>query len=177
MSQTCPSCKADAPLGVRWCAMCRTDLIGEGTLQLAPPAKRLGAFLLDVVIPMTGMAFLLIGTCGTMFATAGAGAEDAAGALGCGGFVGIGLIVLAYGSWALMLFAKGTTPGKKMLKLRVVKQDLSGATIGTMIVREWVGRLISGIGVGFGYIWILVDADNQGWHDKLASTYVVEDGR
>jgi uncharacterized RDD family membrane protein YckC len=25
-----------------------------------------------------------------------------------------------------------------------------------------------------GYVWILIDKKNQGWHDKIAGTYVVK---
>jgi len=43
-----------------------------------------------------------------------------------------------------------------------------------MLVREWVGKLISGMVLSLGYLWILLDRDRQRWHDKLVSTYVIE---
>jgi uncharacterized RDD family membrane protein YckC len=43
-----------------------------------------------------------------------------------------------------------------------------------MFVREWVGKLISGMLLSLWYLWVLLDRDRQGWHDKLASTYVIE---
>jgi len=43
-----------------------------------------------------------------------------------------------------------------------------------MLLREWIGRWLSGLLFGLGYLWILLDKDRQAWHDKLASTYVVE---
>ena len=44
-----------------------------------------------------------------------------------------------------------------------------------MLVREWIGKPISMVVFCLGYLWILIDQDNQGWHDKLVDTYVVED--
>src|SRR5690606_15441256 len=43
----------------------------------------------------------------------------------------------------------------------------------TMLFREWIGKWISGLIFGLGFLWILFDRDNQGWHAKIASTYVV----
>jgi uncharacterized RDD family membrane protein YckC len=76
--------------------------------------------------------------------------------------------------WAIILFFRGTTPGKRALGMYVVKEDGQRAGFGTMLLREWVGRAISGLVFGLGYLWILFDKDRQAGHDKLASTYVVE---
>lgn len=43
-----------------------------------------------------------------------------------------------------------------------------------MLGREWIGKRISGMVFSLGYIWILMDREHQGWHDKLPATYVVE---
>jgi uncharacterized RDD family membrane protein YckC len=43
-----------------------------------------------------------------------------------------------------------------------------------MLLRERIGRWLSGLVFGLGYLWILLDKDRQAWYDKLASTYVVE---
>jgi hypothetical protein len=40
-------------------------------------------------------------------------------------------------------------------------------------VLRYVGYLVSGIVMSLGFIWILFDRKRQGWHDKLARTYVV----
>jgi uncharacterized RDD family membrane protein YckC len=33
--------------------------------------------------------------------------------------------------------------------------------------------IISGLILDLGYLWILIDENKQGWHDKIADTYVV----
>jgi len=34
---------------------------------------------------------------------------------------------------------------------------------------------ISGVVLFLGYLWILIDKKKQGWHDKIARTYVVKE--
>jgi uncharacterized RDD family membrane protein YckC len=122
---------------------------------LASPGKRLGAYLLDVGIP----AFAAIMVFGVAAVS---------------GSVGIFMILLlVYMVWALALFSRGTTPGKNLLGMRVIDEQGQPATFGKMFIREWIGKFISGLVFGLGYLWILLDRDRQGWHDKLVSTYVV----
>ena len=104
---TCSSCNAEVVPGTRWCNICHTNVVNPSLGTLATPGKRLGAFVLDLVIPVA--AFIL------MVAVAGIGGatETEAGA-GLGGIIGL-LFLITYIIWALMLFARGTTPGKKVL--------------------------------------------------------------
>jgi len=39
---------------------------------------------------------------------------------------------------------------------------------------RWAGMEISGVVLFLGYLWILIDKKKQGWHDKIAGTYVVK---
>jgi uncharacterized RDD family membrane protein YckC len=75
----------------------------------------------------------------------GAASGSDAGA-GLGGLLAIGLFI-GYVVWALVLFARGTTPGKNMLGMFVMKEDGRRAGFGTMLIREWIGKLIS------GFVW------------------------
>jgi uncharacterized RDD family membrane protein YckC len=162
----CPSCHADVLAGVRWCGICHTNIIKPNVGRLASPAKRLGAYFLDLLIPTVAFIVML-----TM--VAGGTATGSEAGVGLGLILAIGMFI-AYAVWALMLFANGTTPGKQMLGLRVVRESGELAGFGTMLVREWIGKLISGMILSLGFLWILIDRDRQGWHDKLVSTYVVE---
>ncbi len=160
----CTFCNTEIVAGIRWCPICHTNVVNPVIGRLASPGKRVGAFFADLLLP--GSALLLF------FAIAPRGAATDAGA-GIGSFLG-SLLLLAYIIWAFVLFARGTTPGKKLLGMRVVKEDGRNANFFTMFIREWVGKLISGLILLLGFLWILIDRDNQGWHDKLMSTYVVE---
>lgn len=164
----CPSCNTDVPPGTRWCNICHTNVLNPGIGRLASPGKRLGAYFLDVLAPLVALFLIFV-------VSAGIGA--AVGGKTGGASVGFGLgflLLVAYGIWALALFTRGMTPGKKLLGIQVVKEDGRNATFGTMLIRESVGKAISGLVLGLGYPSILFDRDHQGWHDKLMSTYVVE---
>ena len=162
---SCPSCRAEVSPGTRWCALCRSNTVDPQVGRLASPIKRLAAYVLDLAIPVVALVtFLGVGT-------AGAATESETGTA-IGGLLSL-ILILAYIVWALVLFSKGMTPGKKVLGMRVVREDGRTAGFGTMFVREWIGKFISGLILSLGFLWILFDKENQGWHDKLMSTYVV----
>lgn len=71
-------------------------------------------------------------------------------------------------------FGKGATPGMNVLDLKLIKTSGEEPTYLTGFIR-YLGMLISGILLLLGFIWILIDRNNQGWHDKIASTYVIKD--
>lgn len=163
----CRSCNAEVAPGTRWCGVCRANLVNQAVGRLASPGKRLGAYFLDVLVPAVAL-FSILGVAG-----AGAAAAGGEGGMGVGILLSIVLFV-GYIVWAFTLFAKGMTPGKKLLGMRVVKEDGTSAGFFTMFIREWIGKAISGLIFSLGFLWILFDRDKQGWHDKLMSTYVVE---
>ena len=163
----CPSCNADVVAGSRWCPLCQTNLLNPGIGRLASPGKRLGAYFLDLLVPLVAL-FLILGVAGGV---AGAAGTEEGADLGL--LLGL-LLFAAYVIYAFLLFAQGTTPGKKLLGMRVVTQDGRNAGFFTMLIREWIGKAISGLILSLGFLWILFDRDKQGWHDKLMSTYVVQ---
>lgn len=68
---------------------------------------------------------------------------------------------------------KGQTLGSRALNIRVVKTDGSYLDYGGAFLR-FIGWVISGVVFLLGFIWAAFDAHSQGWHDKLAGTYVVK---
>jgi uncharacterized RDD family membrane protein YckC len=84
----------------------------------------------------------------------------------------LGLIYYVY-FWSSASPWPGQTIGSKLLNLRVVRTDGSDLTISQALIR-YVGFFISGICLGIGFIWAAFDANKQGWHDKIAGTYVVK---
>jgi uncharacterized RDD family membrane protein YckC len=67
----------------------------------------------------------------------------------------------------------GKTPGKQVLKIKVVTVDGSPLTYGVGFMR-WIGYLAAGLTLGIGFLWILIDKNKQGFEDKIAKTYVVK---
>ena len=165
----CPSCKSEVPAGALWCNICRSNILNPAIGKLASPGRRLGAYFMDLIIPAFAL-FVIILTFGGALAVSEKGKGIWASLLLLLSFA----LFAGYIIWALILFAQGTTPGKRILKMWVVKENGKNANFLTMLIREWIGKPISGLFFMIGYLWILFDQNNQGWHDKLVSTYVVE---
>jgi uncharacterized RDD family membrane protein YckC len=80
-------------------------------------------------------------------------------------------IVYLVGFWSS--YGGGQTLGMRVLGLRVVRTDGSQLTIVQALIR-YVGLIIASIPLLIGLIWVAFDANKQGWHDKIAGTYVVK---
>lgn len=89
-----------------------------------------------------------------------------------------GLLCFALGlayQWYFLTRHQGQTPGKMLLNLRVVKTDGGRLTDADAVLR-YLGYVLNGLALGLGWLWAVFDPNRQGWHDKLAKTYVVKVG-
>ncbi len=68
----------------------------------------------------------------------------------------------------------GQTPGKMALRIKVIRTDGSQISYGRSALREVLGKFISGILFGIGYLMVIFDSQKQGLHDKIADTYVIK---
>lgn len=83
--------------------------------------------------------------------------------------IGAGIAIgYPVGFWVLL----GQTPGKLLLGLRIMRVNGRPISIRCALVR-YAGYWLSALPLGLGFLWVLVDARRQGWHDKLAGTYVM----
>lgn len=75
--------------------------------------------------------------------------------------------------FVLFTYCTGTTPGKRLLSLRVCSAD--GGKLGFLDVlyREIIGRFLCGLFLGIGYIVAGIDKQKRGIHDMLSDTRVV----
>lgn len=78
--------------------------------------------------------------------------------------------------YVIGLTAEGGTIGKRLLSLRVARLA-DGANLGLVraMLRELIGRPISALALGLGYLWMLDDDDRQTWHDHLGGSVVVRE--
>lgn len=74
--------------------------------------------------------------------------------------------------WYFLTSQNGQTPGKRVMGIRVVKVNGAPLTAADVIIR-YIGYYINTAIILLGWIWAIFDANKQGWHDKLAGTYVV----
>ncbi len=123
--------------------------------ELAGIGKRFWATFIDGII--LGIVFGAIAT------LTGSGLE--------GNPLQLALTIAYY--WYFLARSNGQTPGKKVLKVRVVKVDGSQLNDTDALVRAVVSLVSGGVFL-LGYLWAFIDKDNQTWHDKAAGTFVVD---
>jgi uncharacterized RDD family membrane protein YckC len=67
-------------------------------------------------------------------------------------------------------------PSKSLMGLRISRLTDQPVTIRHTMLR-YLGYWLSAIPLGLGFLRVLRDDRQQGWHDKLAGTYMVYDSR
>ena len=126
-------------------------------MNFAGPLRRMYAFLIDV-----GLIFMVIYTVAPVSGTAMFNSEAAPQDL-----------LFFFGYFVIPTTIWGRTPGKWVAGVVVVDSD--GRTPGpAAIPREMIGRFVAIIAVGIGLAWMVFDPKRQGWHDKIAGTFVVD---
>jgi uncharacterized RDD family membrane protein YckC len=85
---------------------------------------------------------------------------------------------LSFAIWLITCVLLESTPlqgtvGKKMLGIKVVTKDGARPSFPQVLFRTLM-KIPSYIVIGIGFIWIAFSREKQGWHDKLAKTFVVD---
>ena len=164
-----------------------TPVAGTGAsgTVLASPWARLGAFILDFMIPavLIGTPLLLAGFMSVFGAIAAGELPESVPGMGIGASVA-GMMLLAWTALTTILVARnGQTVGKKLVGIKVVRSDGSKAGINRLTwLRNVVNALPSFIpvaGLVIGPIYWVVDSlfifgdARQCIHDKIADTIVI----
>ena len=71
--------------------------------------------------------------------------------------------------------ARQATPGKMVLKLRIVDANTFAAPSSLQAIGRYLGYYVSIFGLMLGFLFVAFDPRKQGWHDKLARTVVIHD--
>ncbi len=84
-------------------------------------------------------------------------------------------LIISVGYYVYFIGNRGQTPGKMVLKIKVQKLE-DGSNLGYpgAFMREVLGKFVSGVVFGLGYLWMIRDKDKQTWHDKIAKSVVVK---
>jgi uncharacterized RDD family membrane protein YckC len=69
----------------------------------------------------------------------------------------------------------GATPGKLAVGVKIVDASTGAAPSTGRLVLRLVCYLVSALPFWLGFVWAAVDRKNQGWHDKIAGTIVIQD--
>src|SRR5262245_41285193 len=166
----CPSCKKEVVADRFFCTWCEVLMPNPSAGTKAGLFRRWFATAIDFLLYVALLLFVAV-VMGSIF-----GRMDL--------FVSIGFTIFAmifattvYVIFCLLMLVKGATPGKWILDEQVVnKEDGGYPGLWKMILREMIGKFVSGLFLGIGYFWAIFDNDNQAWHDKIAGTVVVKKG-
>lgn len=139
--------------------------------MIAGPLRRLAAFILDGLLASV-LSFIL-GILGLMPDILTDEYSDPAAASQNLGMYYL-IILVIYLVIQCIFYTRSTSLGKAILRMQVVTKDSQQpAGFGKMLLRETVGKALSGIVFGLGYLWILFNKDRQAWHDKIVNTVVI----
>ncbi len=129
--------------------------------RVSSPLRRLGAFLMEglfniimlVVLPLSLVDYIPVN----------------------GFFVFLG-IWLCFMTVKMFFWTRSTTLGKFLLRMKILDQDTyEPVSFWRMVLRQTLGKMLSGAAMNLGFIWILIDDKSQGWHDKVFGTIVVDE--
>lgn len=80
------------------------------------------------------------------------------------------IIVLAFWTY------KSATPGKMLLKVKIVDAETFEEVSKGRLVIRYLAYYLSTAVLLLGFFWVAWDKRKQGWHDKLAKTVVTKNG-
>jgi uncharacterized RDD family membrane protein YckC len=135
----------------------------EIPLQAAPMGRRVAAAGIDAVLVVAAItAFSYI-----FFRITGEVPSPAKVAVTASLLAGVFWCAYQY----LLLVYSGITPGLKLARLELQRFD--GDPVPRNI-RRWrvLASVLSGVSLGLGYAWCLLDEDELCWHDRITRTYM-----
>ena len=161
----CTACGTENPAGARFCGSCGAGMRVSGGPAAEPePAQadvpraymgfwiRFAALVIDwIILGVVGFILVLVTDGSSLFVQ--------------------WLINILY--FVLFTGLQGQTPGKMAVGIKVVTWQGEVPGVGRASVR-FIGEIVSFVVIFLGVIWIAFDRQKQGWHDKMASTYVVK---
>ena len=85
---------------------------------------------------------------------------------------GLTLLLLVL-NFVVLAGTGGQTAGMRILGIYIVRMDGRPFTMKQAVIRHLIGYPLSTASFFLGFLWMLWDPRQQGWHDKLARTIVV----
>ncbi len=145
--------------------------MSPGAGEYAGIVSRGIAFFLDalVVVVVCTIGFELVVTVLSNIGVAHASVTFSANGIGYLSAIPVVFVAYCSASWVLA----GRTPGMFLLGVRVVRPDGESPRAGRSVARAlayWISAILM-----LGFIWIMFDDRRQGFHDKIAGTFVVYD--
>jgi uncharacterized RDD family membrane protein YckC len=88
------------------------------------------------------------------------------------GIIALSFLLVSVLYYLISWTRSGSTMGQMVVGARVVGTDGAKLRWGKAILR-YLGYLVSALVFALGFVWVIFDQKRQGWHDKIAKTYVI----
>jgi len=139
-----------------------SDLADMLPLHVAPIEDRLMAAIVDAALVLCAfLLFVLVFAACTIHPPTGKPAVVAAGAA----LVGLATLY----QWLFFTYAEGT-PGMRYAKIALCTFDDENP--GRKALQKRIGAcFLAALPLGLGFLWVLLDDDRLGWHDRMTRTY------
>jgi uncharacterized RDD family membrane protein YckC len=83
------------------------------------------------------------------------------------------VLAITFVSYYVILWTlTGWTIGKGMIGMRVVRVNGKPMNLGRSLLR-YLSYVVSLVPLGAGFFWVIISDRRQGWHDKIAGTFVL----
>lgn len=176
----CRDCGLEQPSGAAYCRRCGTHAAAPAVATAAFGGGYAATAGYAPSLPATNDRPAAIAGLDPSITLCSAGRR--LGAYLLDGLLVVVTLVVGWLIWSFVLYRRGQTPAKQLLKMRVVhKQTLLGAKGGRMFLREWPCKWLISVPAGILvlpyilYLWLLWDDERQELWDKMVDTVVVND--
>ncbi len=181
---TCPSCRGSFPFGRNAADIPEPpdeesgETTGSAALSEAAALPKAG-FWIRVVASLVDCVLLIVlqVVLSVLLGIVTAGVSNG---IDQQGQVALSLVYSLFGTVLSMAYYvfftgySGQTPGKMATRVKVIRTDGADIGYGRAFFREVLGKFVSGILLGIGYLMVAFDSQKQGLHDKIANTYVIK---
>ena len=181
---TCPNCKETFPFGRNAADTPEppdeeTGVTEEQTAASEAAALPKAGFWIRVVASLVDCVILIIlqvilsVLLGVVTAGVSSGINER-------GLTALSLVYSLFGTVLSMAYYvfftgySGQTPGKMAVRVKVIRTDGEEISYGRAFFREVLGKIVSAVILGIGYLMVAFDTQKQGLHDKIANTYVIK---
>lgn len=137
-----------------------------GAFEQAGFGLRYGAWMFDFLITLIAMMVFT-------FAVTAASRRSVVGSNSDLLLVAGLTVLLLILNFVVLAGAGGQTAGMRILGIYIIRVDGTPFTLKHAAVRHLIGYPLSMLSLFLGFLWMLWDPRQQGWHDKLARTIVV----